>query len=225
MAAHGNNITKFNVEIQEIQATLQTWGEQPDYILPQLFEVLLQCEGDDTPFGRYIEFLENSYNASTDDWDASGLMDMAEEKYKELSERNKMNPKKNKEIVALETKIQELSQHMEQMKTSGTGSRSKTPRDRTKTQEQKDQDSWMFTKPYEGEKHTRTVKDKLYHWCEGNGAHKPKWVRHDPKDCRGKDKDSEPKEPDGPATEEGSSEKKKVSWSAAMMATLNEDDE
>ena len=201
--------------------------EKPNYIVPQLFEVFQVCEGDDTPFGRYIEFLEISYNQGTI-MDSHTIMDRAEEKYKELSEHNKMNPKKNKEIVALETKIQELTKHMDSMASgasSGAGTSSKTPRDRTQAPEQKERDLWIFTKPYDGEKHTRTVKDKLYHWCEGNGAHKPKWVRHDPKICCGnKDKGTETKDLSGPATGGGSSGNK-VSWSAAMMATINDVDE
>ncbi len=85
----------------------------------------------------------------------------------------------------------------------------------------------MYQKPRDGEQHTRTVKDKLFHWCEGNGAHKPKWVRHDPKTCRG-NKNTEEKVSTGPATGStpgGNSSGNKVSWSAGMMATINDVDE
>jgi hypothetical protein len=42
---------------------------------------------------------------------------------------------------------------------------------------------WMSKKPKDGESQTKKVDGKTYHWCEGNGAHKPKWVIHDPKTC------------------------------------------
>ena len=44
------------------------------------------CEGTNSPLGRFIEFLENSYNGGVD-MPASELMFEVEEKYKELKER------------------------------------------------------------------------------------------------------------------------------------------
>ena len=43
----------------------------------------------------------------------------------------------------------------------------------------------MTKPPASSEPKTKTVNDKMYHWCEGNGVHKPKWVIHEPKDCKG----------------------------------------
>ena len=39
--------------------------------------------------------------------------------------------------------------------------------------------------PGDGDAKTVKVGDKTYHWCEGNGAHKPKWVAHLPSKCSG----------------------------------------
>ena len=43
----------------------------------------------------------------------------------------------------------------------------------------------MTKPPVSSEPKTKTVNDKKYHWCKGNEAHKPKWVIHEPKDCKG----------------------------------------
>ncbi len=42
--------------------------------------------------------------------------------------------------------------------------------------------AWMLQPPKEGEKHTKTVEEKVYHWCP---KHKS-WGCHKPKDCKGK---------------------------------------
>ena len=219
MAGHGNNIVDFNNSVRAIQATLRARGQDPDFILPQLFAVYSTCEGGDSPFGRFIEFLENSYNNGVD-MDSEALMNKAEEKYEELTERHLMKTvKKNDEIVALKAQIEELVANSKKDKGTdrepgnGGGNRRK-------------QTAWMFLKPKEGEATTKKVNEKDYHWCDGkNGSHKPKWVRHHPKDC-GK---NPPKTDTSTKTTDEADEKKdesakKVAWSAAMLSTFDSDE-
>jgi hypothetical protein len=65
MAGHANNIQLLNCDIKIIQEDLQAWSQNPDNIIPQLFSTYYAREGTNSPLGRFIKFLENSYNAGT----------------------------------------------------------------------------------------------------------------------------------------------------------------
>jgi hypothetical protein len=100
MAGHSNNIQLFNRDVKVIQEDLRARGQDLDNIIPQLFSTYYNCEGTNSPLGRFIDFLENSYNAGTAMM-ASDLMRQVEEKYKELTERQLVQgPKKDEEIIA-----------------------------------------------------------------------------------------------------------------------------
>ena len=100
---------------------------------------------------------------------------------------------------------------------------------------QREHPAWKLTAPKEGEDSTKEVNGKTYHWCTGNGAHKPMWVMHLPAECRGlkddkkpkaddkKPKAAEPKESGG--TLSGGGNGTGVRWTAAMaeLAKLNTD--
>ncbi|MGL5918059.1 MAG: hypothetical protein ACRCYM_02330, partial [Cetobacterium sp.] len=170
MQGHSNNIQLFNRDVKSLQEDLRARGQNPDNILPQLFTTYYGCEGTNSPLGRFIEFLENSYNAGVD-MTASELMFKVEEKYKELKERQQIQGlKKDEEIVALKAQLEEFKKTPPKRNNSGSGSDDKTKKGK-----------WMFVKPKDGESKTKMVKDKEYHWCDGkDNAHKPKWVRHHP---------------------------------------------
>ena len=221
MNAHANNIVAFNTEVREIQRQLRARGQDASDIIPQLFSVYSGCEGEETAFSRFMEYMENDYS-NGNFVDAEHLMFKAEEKYKELKERQKYTTGKDKpsDLVALQTKFEELAKKVKNQKTTGgsDGKQEKTtaPRDDSKNQ-------WMYKKPTGNEPTTKTVNEKEYHWCNGNGAHKPKWVRHKPSECRGNEsgtstgEESKDEEPNGGSGAGG--------WSAAMQATLSDLDE
>ena len=108
MQGHSDNIQLFNRDVKSLQEDLRAHGQDPDNILPQLFMTYYGCEGTNSPLGRFIEFLENSYNGGVD-MTASELMFKVEEKYKELKERQQIQGlKKDDEIVALKAQLEEL---------------------------------------------------------------------------------------------------------------------
>jgi hypothetical protein len=217
MHANANNIMTFNTEVREIQQRLRSQGQDPSSIIPQLFAVYQGCEGEETAFFRFVEYLENDYNngavlTSVD------LMYKAEEKYKEIKERQRYTTGKDKpsDLVALQTKVEALTQRLKDKKTPG-GSDKKKERERPPRD---NQEQWMFKKPSGGEPSTKTVNEKEFHWCDGNGAHKAKWVRHLPSECRGKDRsEGEPNE------EEAGSPAGAGGWSAAMQAIISDVDD
>ena len=97
----------------------------------------------------------------------------AEEKYKEIKERQRYTTGKDKpsNLVALQTKVEALTQRLKDKKSPG-GSDKKKERERPARSDNSEQ--WMFKKPSGGEPSTKTVNEKEYHWCDGNGAHKAK---------------------------------------------------
>ena len=218
MAGNGNNVKEFNLEIQRLQKKLRSRGQDPDSIMPQLFSVYGLCDKQDGKFSRYIEQLTNSYSDGTiTGLDAKSLMEKAGSKYEELNEGMQFTgaPKEEDVIVTLQTELRTLQSTIEHLKKKGPdggkdppkgggGPKSKIP-------------DWMSKSPTDG-KLTKVVNDKTYHWCEGNGAHTPRWVRHTPAECRG----SEKKKPESILKEE---KPKGVSWSTAAMLAMVDDEE
>ena len=43
-----------------------------------------------------------------------------------------------------------------------------------------DKPAWMRTPPKDGEKHSKTVEGKEYHWCPDHES----WTRHKPSECK-----------------------------------------
>jgi hypothetical protein len=108
MQGHSNNVQLFNWDVKSLQEDLQAQGQDPDNIILQLFTTYYGCEGTNSPLGRFIEILENSYNGGVD-MTASELMFKVKEKYKELKEWQQIQGlKKNDEIVALKAQLEEF---------------------------------------------------------------------------------------------------------------------
>ena len=220
MAGHSNNIQLFNRDVKSIQGDLRARGENPDNIIPQLFSTYYNCEGTNSPLGRFIEFLENSYNAGTV-LTSADLMYKVEEKYKELKERQLVQgPKKDDEIVALKAELEAMK---------------KTPKragnDSGNNDAKQKKTKWMFVRPKDGESKTKSVNNKEYHWCDGkDDAHKPKWVRHHPRDCGrrdptatgGTDGANPPAVPTPAPAPAPTASSTSPPWTTVMMATLND---
>ncbi len=186
MHANANNIMTFNTEVREIQQKLRAQGQDPSFIVPQLFAVYQGCEGEETASFRFVEYLENDYNngallTSVD------LMYKAEEKYKEIKERQRYTTGKDKpsDLVALQTKVEALTQRLKGKKTPG-GSDKKKEKERP-PQTDTTQEQWMFKRPGSGEPTTKTMNEKEFNGCDGNGPQKPTGVRYLPSAIRGTD--------------------------------------
>jgi hypothetical protein len=215
MAGHSNNIQLFNRDVKVIQEDLRARGQNPDNILPQLFSTYYSCEGTNSPLGRFIEFLENSYNSGVN-LTANDLMFKVEEKYKELKERQLVQgAKKDDDIIALKAELESIKKTPKRNSSGETGGESNKQK-KTK---------WMFVKPKDGEPKSKKVGDKDYHWCDGkDDSHKPKWVRHHPRDCGRREQGTTtttaaPAAAPAPAASASGSQSG-PSWTTVMMATL-----
>ena len=211
-------------------------GQDPSKIVPQLFTTYLGCEAEDTPFYRYIEHLENNYNDGTV-YDTETLMFKAEEKYKELVERQayKSGHDKPDDMVALQAQVAQLAEQLKKGNSGDGGGNKQGGKEGGKEKDRK-QGAWIFRKPQPGEAKTKTINEKVYHWCEGHNGehHKAKWVRHDPKDCGKRTTAGTGGNPGGNAggtneqargaegtpPQEGGGGERRVGWNAAMQATI-----
>jgi hypothetical protein len=154
-------------------------------------------------------------------------MSKAENKYAELIEKHEFTgsskKKEDDSLVVLQTELEVLKAFYTKFQNGDEG---KPPR---KEGGRPSGDSyptkWTSVPPKEGEPQSKTIGGKDYHWCVGNNAHKPKWVRHEPSKCSGLD-DSKKKSDDAKPASESKKESaikdaKSVKWSSAMRATLS----
>jgi hypothetical protein len=127
-----------------------------------------------------------------EDYTNYSIMDEVEVKYKEWVKETKAEGKEpvqgEDKIIALQSQLKTMNKTLQKALSQSTPANGGKEKDQKKSNKSKE---WMSKKPKEGEPCTKKVNGKTYHWCEGNDAHKPKWVIHDPKSCSGlKDKDA-----------------------------------
>jgi len=181
-------------------------------------------------FARHIKNLNNNYIDGTINLDDIVLMTKAEAKYEELCEDDAFEivNKKDYTIMALQTQVEALSAELTTKKKSNEGGRSSEKRTTKKVPD------WMNKAPKSGEPKTKTKDGKTHHWCDGCGAHKPRWVIHKVEKCCGCIKclrelgennansgDDEEEEPKVPASESPTREtQRRVGWSTTMLAQV-----
>jgi hypothetical protein len=89
-------------------------------------------------------------------------------------------------IIALQAQVKSL---ISNQKKSDVNGKSVAARKDQKTANKKgkgkfkpdDKSAWRRTPPKEGEKHSKTVEGKEYHWCPDHES----WTRHKPSECKG----------------------------------------
>jgi hypothetical protein len=152
------------------------------------------------------------------------LMEKVGTKYAELVERNKFkgSTQKDDTIVTLQAQVQSLNSSVTQLKrNSKSDKHNDVPSGGTEREPSRREQraKWIKVAPKDGEPKSKTVEGKTFHWCEGNGAHEPKWVIHEPSKCSGL-KDASSGTEKTPPSSESNTEKRKVGWSTTMLATL-----
>ena len=226
MAKEGGNIRSFNQQVLSIIRRVKRRGTDPGSILPQLLRVYTSVDDKNGKFARYIENLNNNYIDGTINLDDTVLMTKAEAKYEELVEDDQYEIANQKDdtIMALQTQVEALSTELTTKKKSnegGKGTAKKVP-------------DWMNKAPKSGESKTKSKDGKTYHWCDGYGVHKPRWVIHKVEKCRGYIKrlrelgennansgDDDEDEPEAPTSETPSREtQRRVGWSTTMLTQV-----
>jgi len=223
-------VKSFNLQVLSIVRRVKRRGTDPGSILPQLLRVYMSVDDKEGKFARYIENLNNNYIDGTINLSDSVLMTKAEAKYEELCEDDAFEivNKKDETIMALQTQVEALSTKLTTKKKSSDGGRSSEKGTAKKVPD------WMNKAPKSGESKTKNKDGKTYHWCNGYGTHKPRWVIHKVEKCHGYIKrlrelgennansgDDEEEEPEVPASESPTHEtQRRVGWSTTMLAQV-----
>ena len=195
LEAHKGNITKFNKWVEEQVGILHSRGEEAHDLLTYLWKTYQGAP--DAKFMEYIQNLRNGFITGKCDFTAQELMNLADAMYKARVQMNEwaLLSSKQKEIVALNTKIAQLEQ-------------ANKPKCKTKEESKgkiKEKDNttndcnWMKDKPTGKEKTEdshpcKIVDKKKYYWCLHHNNEQGQWVRHHPDECHNKPSKEENKE-------------------------------
>ena len=209
MVKYDHDIIKLNMHVKALRRALHSRGEEANDMVTNLFKGYKAAA--DPGFVAYIQKKEDAYDEG-EDITADKLMVLAANKYKTLVEQKQWNaPSKAEEkIIALETKIQELT---------------KLKRDAIKAKKTRTgKPDWMSKEPKGDEPHTKMMEGKEFHWCKKHRS----WGRHKPSDCRGVGANRQADQSTSPTTEgttNASSTSPELRISNALQAVMEEDSE
>ena len=179
-----SNIELFNDYVIGQVSKLHARGEQTQDLLVNLFKGYKACK--DAEFVDYIKKKEDFYEEGGQ-VDYQQLMDWALNKYKTRKESEQWCQRTTEEetIIALQAQVKTLMS-----KKSDANSKSGGKKDQKKATKKgkgkgklkpEDRPAWMKTPPKDGEKQSKTVDGKEYHWCSNHES----WTRHKPSECKG----------------------------------------
>lgn len=193
MLANDNNIINFNAKANMLEQELLARGGtiSDEDLMLHLFEGYTSCS--DAEFVRYIEkniwqrYLDNDLP----DLDSKTFMTRAADKYKQRLEAGVwLQPTpEQKQIVALSAELDKMKK-----KRNDKQRGSKTKEDESGANDEKKRKSknhkvskkgypdWKLQPPNSGDPETKTVKDKIFHWC----PHHKLWTKHKPDECKKK---------------------------------------
>ena len=174
-----SDVPKFNDYVQDLVDSLSARGEQTHDLLANLFKGYAAASDD--KFVEYMEQKESLYDEGTN-YTPEQLMSLAKNKYAQLVQKKiwKAPSEDQRKIIALQAQVQKLQQANKKNNTLNSPNPKKSPPPKG-TPAKRERPAWMAIAPKDGEKRTKTVDNKEYHWCP---KHKS-WVRHRPQDCKG----------------------------------------
>ena len=185
MRDHESNIELFNDYVISQVSKLHARGEQTQDLLVNLFKGYKACK--DAEFVDYIKKKEDLYEEGGQ-VEYQQLMDWALNKYKTRKESDQWCQRTTEEetIIALQSQVKSLMSK----KSDASGKSAGGKKDQKKTNKKgkgkgkfkpEDGPAWMKTPPKDGEKQSKTVEGKEYHWCPDHES----WTRHKPSECKG----------------------------------------
>ena len=179
MAELNSNVFVFNLYVREQQEGLAARGQTTYHLLTNLFKGYMATS--DKKFTKYIKDIQITYDDG-DNITPEQLMLKAQNKYTTLvNSQQWAQPDPNKAVIlALKAELAKLKQQQKVPK-GKSGKKDKSSGKKSGKEKRKNKLQWMTQEPKEGEKKTKTVKNKLYHWCPNHKC----WGRHKPEDCKG----------------------------------------
>ncbi|KAI2511637.1 hypothetical protein MHU86_2703 [Fragilaria crotonensis] len=221
-----SDIELFNDYVLGLVSKLSARGEQTQDLLVNLFKGYKACK--DAEFVDYIKKKEDFYEEGGQ-VEYQQLMDWALNKFKTRKESEQWCLKTTEEetIIALQSQVKTLMSNQKKPnpasgKSSGGGKKDNkqgNKKDKGKGKFRvEDLPAWVHVHPKEGEKQSKTVEGKDYHWCPNHN----RWTRHKPSDCKGIGFKGGPKKDQG---NKGQDSKQPSMKLAKALAAISDDDE
>ena len=186
------DIDQFNSHAKKLILNLKSRGERTDEAMVNVFEAYEIVP--DQEFNRYIKGKRDDYDEGRN-ITLESLMNSAKSKYdilKEAGTWNALSPDQEKivaltaEISQLKDKKLKLANNLKGSSSSGSNSnksgnkKKDNKKGKKKGKKKKDSDyAWKKVPPGNGVSHTKTVNNKMYHWCDHHQA----WTIHSPAEC------------------------------------------
>lgn len=231
MVSIDSDIIKFNEHVQDLITQLHARGETTQDLLANLFRAYKVVP--DKEFATYINAKRDNHDDGTEVIEPNKLMLLAGLKYKTKKQEGEWNAPstEEEELLALRAEVKKL-------KISKANKNDFPAKDKSKDNAKDDtgrkpkvkkqrKPSWMLIPPKQGDKHTKTVNSKEWHWCPKHEC----WVRHSPAECKGKGfvpgKRKQSDETNTRQTNESNEQQppnKKVKMANALFALLQNDD-
>ena len=225
------NIKKLHDHVNTQVLTISSNGGQVmgDGITAALLTTYKTCSNDE--FLHSIRHIEAVATDNETDIDYEDLMVKAETVYDTLCQKKKWGKKdpRDEQILALQTKVEELSKKKSGSQSSGSSSSSNRSSSNNNGRKQRRYPDWRYEKPKDGKKHLQKEvngKKVNFWWCEVLQM----WARHKPEECKAKkrqDTSSNNKDKSNKPTNQssGSSSKPKLQAQATTTYMMDSDDE
>jgi len=211
-----HDIEAFNTQVKQTRDDLTAMGKESDTLLATLFKAYKAVP--DPEFQRYIRSIQDRYDDG-EDTTPDQIMAKTLEKYHRMKEEGQWKTKSpdQERILALEAQFKKFHKPGN----TKTGSDNKPVNKETKPDEKarRQKPDWMTVAPKPGEKPTKTVDSKEYHWCS---KHKS-WGRHKASECQGKGIKDAAKPVSQSTTNSSTNDAKKLKLSQAMESVMNDE--
>lgn len=203
MAHVDSNIQTFHEKVHELETKLLSTGNQIEDTDLMVHLNNAYATVPDEEFTKYMKLRWDEYLEGLRTMDAKTLRDLAENKYKVLSEESKWKQPSDaqRRIVALEAAVMDAKAAVRdanertelQLKAFNA---SKQTEKKTSNRDKNGIQRWKLKEPKDGESHQMVRKGNTYHWCPFHAS----WTAHKPDECRqnpqvkkdGADKDNSP---------------------------------
>jgi hypothetical protein len=189
MREHDSDIEAFNDYVIGLVSKLHARGQQTQDLLVNLFKGYKACK--DAEFVDYIKKKEDLYEEGGE-VNYQQLMDWAINKFKTRKESDQWCQRTTEEetIIALQAQVNNLVSYQKKPypagKPKGGGKKDykqgnfKRGKGKGKPRAE-DLPAWRTASPKAGERHSKNVEGREYHWCPNHN----RWTRHSPSECKG----------------------------------------
>ena len=191
MAEVESDITQFNSSVTAWEQSLHARDEEVKStdLLINLFRAYQACQ--DKEFQNWAKLKQDEYNEGKD-ITAKGLMELAENKYKNMVNDGvwKAPTQEQETIVNLTAQVAQLQKKVKAAARTQTrarkGDKQQDDKDKDKSgkpdkeKKKREYPAWKKVAPKDGEPNTKVVNGRTYHWCK----HHQLWTSHKESECK-----------------------------------------